>query len=799
MLRVISCLRESHDPWLVAVAAGLCILATVTTIELLHNARKATRGKRAFWLAVAAFGGGSGVWATHFLAMLAFEPHLPVGYDVIFTALSLVLAIALMGLGLTTALSRAIPLAPLVGGTILGVGIAAMHFTGMAAYEVPGHVSWNPLLVMASVLTGIVLSAAGVHCALSGPGFDRRLGGALAILLGICALHFIAMGAVTLIADPRIVVPENALPAGRLAESVTLAGSSILLLAGAALVLDIRARRAAELERERIALQSFADAAVEGLLICRGERIVGANDSFGALIDRDPSGLFGLSLVEVLPDAARRLAERGEPTVEAIVFETELSLATGATVPVEVVMRPLAYGRQPHRAVAVRDLRARRMAENEIRFLAHHDALTGLANRASFARRLEQDLRHPEAARRAFAVLSLDLDGFKQINDLFGHAAGDMLLRTVARRVSGLLDETQFMARLGGDEFAILTPCDHQGAVGELAKRIQEALMQARIESLPAITASFGIALYPDDATDPMQLLNCADTALYRAKAEGRGTHRFFEASMNALVRERRLMEHDLHQAVAHGEMRLVYQPQHQLATRALIGFEVLLRWQHPVRGAVSPADFIPIAEECGAILTIGAWVLSQACREAAGWTNPLSIAVNVSAVQILAPHFIQSVDDILRETGLAPERLEIEITETALIRDPERAASTLRDLKALGVRLAMDDFGTGYSSLSNLRSYPFDKIKIDRSFIQAVDSNSQAAAIVRSVLGLGRGLGLQVLAEGVETEGELRFLHGERCHAAQGFLMGRPAPIETFAAHLHPSEAQTAVSSRAA
>jgi diguanylate cyclase (GGDEF)-like protein len=443
----------------------------------------------------------------------------------------------------------------------------------------------------------------------------------------------------------------------------------------------------------------------------------------------------------------------------------------------------VAYGREPHHAVAVRDLRARRMAENEIRFLAHHDALTGLANRTTFAARLEQELRYAEAGGRRLAVLSIDLDRFKEVNDLFGHAAGDVVLRRVTEVVSNLLDETQLMARLGGDEFAILTRCDHPADAGQLAKRMQDTLSAACIENLPPIASSIGIALYPDDATDPKHLLSYADTALYRAKAERRGAYRYFEASMDALVRERRLMEHDLWNAVRNHEMHLVYQPQHQVATGAVIGFEVLLRWQHPQRGVVSPAEFIPIAEECGAILPIGAWVLSQACREAAGWTNPLAIAVNVSAVQIRAPHFVQSLSETLRETGLDPVRLEIEITETALIHDPEQAASTLRDLKALGVRLAMDDFGTGYSSLSNLRSYPFDKIKIDRSFIQSVDTNTQAAAIVRSVLGLGRGLGLPVLAEGVETQAELKFLQGEQCQAVQGYLMGRPAPIATYAA----------------
>jgi EAL domain-containing protein (putative c-di-GMP-specific phosphodiesterase class I) len=268
---------------------------------------------------------------------------------------------------------------------------------------------------------------------------------------------------------------------------------------------------------------------------------------------------------------------------------------------------------------------------------------------------------------------------------------------------------------------------------------------------------------------------------------------------MGAQVRDRRLLEHDLRHAVARGEMQLVYQPQTNVATGEVLGFEALLRWQHPQRGHVSPAVFIPIAEESGTILQIGEWVLRQACAEAASWTKSLSVAINVSAVQIHSPYFVELVHEVLLQTGVAATRIEVEITETALIRDPARAMLTLRQLKALGVRIAMDDFGTGYSSLSNLRSFPFDKIKIDRSFIKDVHTNDQTAAIVRSVLGLGKGLGLPVLAEGVETADELGFLRAESCHEAQGYLMGRPGPIEQFSIHTHGDAFESAELGQAA
>jgi diguanylate cyclase (GGDEF)-like protein len=449
---------------------------------------------------------------------------------------------------------------------------------------------------------------------------------------------------------------------------------------------------------------------------------------------------------------------------------------------VELILRPIVFAGQPRHVIAVRDLQARKEAEQHIHYLAHHDALTSLPNRSHFNVRIDQEIA-ALANGESLAVLCLDLDRFKEVNDLFGHAAGDAVLQDVASRVTAVLDERHLMARLGGDEFAVLMPgVANPTAASRLAEAILEALRTpSDLPETNCISTSIGIALCPDDATDRQALLTHADTALYRAKSEGRNTYRFFEARMGAEVRERRMLEHDLRLAITRDELRLVYQPQQEINSGTVTGFEALLRWKHPTRGDISPAVFIPIAEEAGAILEIGAWVLKTACREAASWTQPLTVAVNVSAVQLYNADFVKEVHQILLETGLPPSRLEIEITETSLVRDFNRALATLRLIKALGIRIAMDDFGTGYSSLSNLRAFPFDKIKIDGSFIKSVNSNGQAATIVRAVLGLGRGLGLPVLAEGVETAAELQFLQEELCDEAQGYLLGRPAAIGSF------------------
>jgi diguanylate cyclase (GGDEF)-like protein len=453
----------------------------------------------------------------------------------------------------------------------------------------------------------------------------------------------------------------------------------------------------------------------------------------------------------------------------------------GSTTPVELILRPIVFAGRPHQVVAVRDLQARKNAEQHIYFLAHHDPLTSLPNRSHFNARIDQEIAALTPG-RSLAVLCLDLDRFKEINDLFGHSAGDQALQTVASRITAVLGERQMMARLGGDEFAILMPdVANPAAASRLAETILEALRASDDSPEAHVSTSIGIALCPEDATDRQVLLTHADTALYRAKTEGRNTYRFFEARMGAEVRERRMLEHDLRHAIARDELRLVYQPQQEIQSGKVIGFEALLRWKHPTRGEISPAVFIPIAEETGAILQIGDWVLKTACREAATWTQPLKIAVNVSAVQLHNAKFVRELHQILLECGLSARRLEIEITETALVRDFNRTLGMLRQIKALGIRIAMDDFGTGYSSLSTLRAFPFDRIKIDGSFIKSVNSNGQAATIVRAVLGLGRGLGLPVLAEGVETDAELQFLHDELCDEVQGYLLGRPAAIGSF------------------
>ncbi|HSS82764.1 MAG TPA: EAL domain-containing protein [Reyranella sp.] len=782
-LKVLNCITTEHDLRLVGLAVVICALASITAINLLHHVRGTNGHMRLVWLAVSATTTGFGIWATHFIAMLAFSPGIPNAYNILLTGISLIAAILLTGTGLAVALAP-IRMGTWLGGTIVGGGIAAMHYIGMAAFEIQGRIVWDPTLVAASIVLGGLLGAAALAAGLHSNGWRWRVVGALLLTLAICSHHFTAMAAASIIPDPTIEVSDTAVPSGLLAIAVALASFMIFLLALAGVGIEVRDRRRGELENDR--MRRLANAAVEGLLICDGETIVTVNDSFVALAGLPAAAMTGAKLERCFPEEETRLKllqGSGAP------IEADLLRADGSRTPVELVLRPVDFAGKPHRAIAVRDIQARKQAEQRIRFLALHDTLTGLPNRSAFNRKLDHDIEAALAMGRPLAVMCLDLDRFKEVNDLFGHAAGDETLQIVAQRIVGMLDDSQTLARLSGDEFAIIVPAISGPAMaGRIAENIMESLRVSNqnSETHTPVSVSIGIAICPEDATDRQTLLTHADTALYRAKNEGRGTYRFFEMAMGAAVRDRRQLEHDLRHAGERGELGLVYQPQKDIRSGTVVGFEALVRWQHPTRGELLPDLFIPIAEETGLILQIGEWVLRTACREAASWVQPLTIAVNVSAIQIHAASFPQTVQDILFETRLPPGRLELEITETAMIRDLGRALATLSRIKTLGAHVVMDDFGTGYSSLANLRAFPFDKIKIDGSFIKAVNVNDGAATIVRAVLGLGRGLGMPVVAEGVETPSELEFLKNESCAKAQGFFLGAPADIASFRQTTH-------------
>jgi diguanylate cyclase (GGDEF)-like protein/PAS domain S-box-containing protein len=433
------------------------------------------------------------------------------------------------------------------------------------------------------------------------------------------------------------------------------------------------------------------------------------------------------------------------------------------------------------------DVTDRRETESRMAHMAYHDTLTGLPNRAAFQQAMEQMIDACADTDEEFAVLSVDLDRLKDINDVFGHEVGDKLLIEVSRRIESA-SPGAVVARLSGDEFGLIIDGPQPDAAKALAARLSQAVQDEFIvdgRSL-RIGLTIGISLFPHNGHDGEALLSNADAALFRAKAKSRGSVSFYEAEMDQQVRDRRALHQDLSAAIRNGELSLHYQPQaktrQHLSGDDVIGFEALARWVHPKRGFVPPSDFIPLAEESGLIVEMGEWILREACREAASWPRPLQISVNLSPAQFAHGDLVNLVHSILLETGLAPSRLELEITEGVLIDDFDRGLSLLRRLKALGVRIAMDDFGSGYSSLTYLQAFPFDKIKIDRAFVMNLGRNTQSAAIIRAMIGLCHGLGISIVAEGVETQDQLSFLSDEACDQVQGYFLGKPAPIPNYA-----------------
>ena len=512
--------------------------------------------------------------------------------------------------------------------------------------------------------------------------------------------------------------------------------------------------------------------------------------------------LFSLDLELVKPGTliSTILARLSEPDIHddilcAIVAEQQAMICdrrTGSFFHELPDGRTLAVSHQPTEeggwVATYEDVSERRRAEARIAHMAHHDALTDLPNRVLLRERIEHAFARARRFGETFAVLCLDLDRFKSVNDTLGHPVGDALLKVVADRLRSCVRETDVIARMGGDEFAILQIDPENGpAADDLAQRVLE-LVGAPYDldgQHVVIGTSIGIAVAPRDGDSADQLLKNADLALYRAKSAGRGTHRFFEAGMDAELQSRRLLELDLRKALGAGEFEIYYQPFVSLATREISGYEALLRWRHPTRGFVPPAEFIGIAEDIGLIVPIGEWVLRQACVQAASWHRPLKIAVNLSPLQLKARNLTQTVLVALANSGLEARRLELEITESVFLEDNELTLSILHDLRRIGVRIAMDDFGTGYSSLSYLRSFPFDKIKLDKSFVDDLSNRTDSIAIVRSIAMLGASLGMTTTAEGIETADQSELLRQAGFLEGQGYLFGRPAPAKDISPNL--------------
>ena len=784
MRSVYTCLTQAHDHGLILLAAGVCIVGVYGSFSVATHAARSEGRAAAVWACASIIASGCTAWATHMIGLLAFRPGMPAGFDPYLTALSLLVAIAGIGISVALAIGQRSRVYRFLIGLLLGASVAALHYLGEASYVVAGTVAWDPQLLALSIPTSLLVF--GTAMVVTGERRrDLRRAGAPLLIAAIAILHFCGMAAMTLTFDPARLLPSEAVPPELMAPVV--AGVSLGLLALALVGLRLTLNFRAQVRRDQERLRELASLAVEGLAVCDGTVITTANRSLERLSGLDAGALNGRDLLGLFPGLdVTALPEREER-------EAELIGADGQRVPVRVLRSDVRLGGKPQTVLAIRDQRERLQTESRMRLLAFSDALTGLPNRAHF-----QDLvaLHASSYRehgRAFAILMLDLDRFKLVNDTLGHGLGDTLLRKTAQRLKAALGVHDIVARLGGDEFAILQ-VDVAGpeATDALATRIIELMGRPFLIDgmLVNVGASVGAAFAPMDGIDPDQLLRNADLALYKAKADGKGTFRRFEPALDARMQARRGLEADLRRAIVVQEFELYYQPLVDARTGRINAAEALVRWRHPDRGLVSPAEFIPLAEETGLIGPLGQWVLRTACAQAAQWPVHIRVAVNLSPAQFRDVRLADTVKAALAASGLSANRLELEITEGVLLADEERTLATLTKLRAAGVGISMDDFGTGYSSLSYLRRFPFDKIKVDQSFVRQLPSDPESAAIVRAIITMGTCLGMSITVEGVETAEQFAFTTGEGCDQVQGYHVSRPLPLGEFLSFVDAREA---------
>ncbi|MGY3034823.1 diguanylate cyclase (GGDEF)-like protein [Bradyrhizobium sp. USDA 4354] len=787
MYQVLYCLTDEHDWRLVALGGAVCLLASAAAISLFQRARATHGPGRLAWIALDAAVSGCGIWATHFIAMLAYGPGGAGAYNIPVTILSLVLAISVTFVGLSIAVSSSRPVWIVLGGAIVGTGVAAMHYTGMAALEMPARVHWIGSTVAASVLFGIVFAAFALFIAARRDDLSHALTATSLLTVAIVSHHFTAMGAVLLTPDPTLAISGLSIPPASLSFLTASAAVAIIAIALVAALLDRRAK--GELGRQQIVLDSALENMSQGLCMFDADgKIILFNERYAAMLRRTDILLTGRLLVDVLREEQAKGQWQGDADeffarliADAREGRTTTDVVNRFGRSIRVVNQPMQGGGW---VATFEDITEWLEAQAKISHMARHDALTSLPNRVLFHEELEQGLRRTKSGDQ-LAVLCLDLDHFKDINDSLGHPIGDALLKEVGRRLQATVGENDTVARLGGDEFAVVQiGRSEETAARSLAGRLVEVISAPyEIDDHQiVIGVSIGISLSPQDGSNPDELLKNADLALYRAKADGRGTYRFFETGMDARAQARRLLEMDLRAALQRNEFQVYYQPIRDVASGRVVAFEALLRWNHPQRGLIAPISFIPLAEETGLIVQLGEFVLRSACTDAATWPDDVDVAVNLSPVQFKSPNLIASVTEALATSGLDARRLELEITESVLLQNSEATLTTLHELRAMGVRISLDDFGTGYSSLSYLRSFPFDKIKIDRSFVSELATREDSMAIIRAVTGLGRSLGIVTTAEGVENDVQLELLRREGCTQAQGYLFSKPRPASDVA-----------------
>jgi len=742
---------------------------------------------------------GLGIWGMHFVAMLAYNLPVQVRYDGALTLWSLVVAVAACITGLAIASYQQARAWIVTGGILLGIGISSMHYIGMAAMQMPAHMKYDLLLLVTSVLIGVGAAVAALWVAFAiGRGdisgsFKIKSISAVFMGFAIAGMHYTGMAAMTVYVTDNPVLDPGGFDLNPALIGVSLTVAVILIMSFALwssrLVAETNLIRASE-EKVSAITENVVDVII---MINSSGMIEFTNIAVEKVFGYKPSEIVGKNVNILMPDPWHQrhdqyishYLESAQPRVIGMTQRELQGLRKDGTVfPVEVAVNEAAIADSKVFIGTIRDISERLDVQQRLYYLAHHDVLTALPNRLSFQEHIEQALAHAKRRNCLVAVMFMDLDRFKVINDTLGHHAGDYLLKGIAQRLKRCVREGDVVARLSGDEFTVLL--DDVTALDDIAP-IANKIIAIFTEPFFYLTqelfttASIGISLFPDDSADPQSMMQHADIAMYRAKAEGGNRFCFYTSDMNDKANDSLKLETGLRHALERDEFQLYYQPQVDVENGVIIGVEALLRWQHPKLGLIAPLDFISLLEETGLIVPVGEWVIRTACLQNLAWQQagipPIHVAVNLSARQFNEQSLAKQVATILDETGLAPEYLELEITENILMQQTNVTNKIVRDLHVLGVQLAIDDFGTGYSSLSYLRKFPIHTLKIDRAFVRDITTDADDAAIVQLIIDMAHSLKLNVIAEGVETMQQLAFLQERKCWEMQGYYFSHPKP----------------------
>lgn len=795
-------LEVTYNIPLVLLSILVAIFSASVALDISSRLKYARKLSRFRWIALGSISLGLGIWSMHFIGMLAFHLKIPVTYHIGIVLLSILPAILSSGLAFFIISQKELTKQRLfIGSGFISIGIVSMHYVGMEAMQMNAVIHYQPAMWFVSVIVAFLASSIGLYLLYALPDLPRfhwrQLLSSALIGMAVSGMHYIGMAAAhfTPVETATSLIHTFSLDTTLLAFGVALSMLFLLILSFS----TVRNDKQLELQsiESELKFESVIASASDAIIVTNHEgAIMQWNRGAELLFQYTKADIAGKSLFHVIApqqhsvfqsifnssfDHSHPYQKRFESLGlrrDGIDFPFELSIGSWST-----------FENKHFYCVIIRDITERKHVEQRINQLVYLDSLTGLPNKRLFQDRLQSYLQQTTHS-GPLALYFIDLDNFKMINDRFGHSTGDQFLRDVTARLQLSIGPNDTLARYDGDEFFLLVPQTTAESADIRAKVIFNQFTSPFFigEEPIFVSVSIGISQYPIDGENAEALIDHSINAMYLAKEEGKNQFKFFNSSMNASSKRRSTLALSLFQGLQNEEFSLLYQPQLNLISGDIVGVEALLRWNHPELGSISPAEFIPIAEMTGSIHQIGKWVLHTACMQNRHWLDngigPFKIAINISSLQFSQTNLCDDVRHALTESQLPPELLELELTET-VIQHAEKAIETMYELTDLGVRLSIDDFGTGYSSLSYLKRFPIDALKIDRSFIQNLEHDEKDAALVKTIIRMAHDLGLKVIAEGIETTGQCRFLREQLCNEGQGYLFHRPLSTEVFESYI--------------